>query len=136
VLSALVARRARDYRDRMRSTRVIANLPITDLDRARGFYRGFLGLDVEAFSLGWVTNLQSGDGRAQLQLVTRDASAPIDSVVSVHVGREVDAAYDDARRRGFEIVHPLTTEPWGVRRFFVRDPDGNVLNIVSHVDED
>ena len=36
---------------------------------------------------------------------------------------------------GHEIVHPLTDEPWGVRRFFVRDPDGNVVNIVSHSDE-
>lgn len=33
-----------------------------------------------------------------------------------------------AQRRGYEIVHPLTTEPWGVRRFFVRAPDGNVMN--------
>lgn len=32
----------------------------------------------------------------------------------------------------YEIVYPLTTEPWGLRRFFVRAPDGNVLNIVHH----
>lgn len=120
----------------MHPTRVTSNIPITDLDRSRDFYQGFLGLEFEAFSLGWVTNLQSPDGRAQLQLVTRDATAPIDSVASVHVGHEVEEAYADARRRGFEIVHPLTVEEWGVHRFFVRDPDGNVLNIVSHVDED
>jgi hypothetical protein len=29
-------------------------------------------------------------------------------------------------------VHPLTDEPWGVRRFFVREPNGKVLNILSH----
>jgi uncharacterized glyoxalase superfamily protein PhnB len=45
---------------------------------------------------------------------------------------DVDGAYEEAQRRGYEIVHPLTTEPWGVRRFFVRAPDGNVLNIVRH----
>jgi catechol 2,3-dioxygenase-like lactoylglutathione lyase family enzyme len=45
----------------------------------------------------------------------------------------------DCRRRpcrgaagGLEIVHPLTDEPWGVRRFFVKDPNGVVLNVVSH----
>ena len=37
-----------------------------------------------------------------------------------------------ARRLGYEIVHPLTDEPWGVRRFFVREPNGKVLNILSH----
>ena len=56
-------------------------------------------------------------------------------MISVHVGDEVEAAYEEAQRRGFEIVHPLTTEPWGVRRFLVRAPDGNVVNIVNHKDE-
>ena len=37
-------------------------------------------------------------------------------------------------RRGYEVVHPLTTEAWGVRRFFVRSPDGHVLNILQHHD--
>ncbi len=45
---------------------------------------------------------------------------------------DVEAAYEEARRLGYEIVHPLTTEPWGVYRFFVRAPDGNVVNIVQH----
>jgi hypothetical protein len=31
-------------------------------------------------------------------------------------------------------VKPLATEAWGVRRFFVRAPDGNVINIVNHED--
>jgi len=92
-------------------------------------------LSVEGFNLGWVVNLQSPDGRAVVQLVTRDATAPVDSVISVHVGDEVEAAFEEAQRRGFEIVHPLTVEPWGVRRFFVRAPDGNVVNIVSHKDQ-
>ncbi|MGA2287514.1 MAG: VOC family protein, partial [Bradyrhizobium sp.] len=34
--------------------------------------------------------------------------------------------------RGYSIVYPLTDEPWGVRRFFVRDPNGAVINVVSH----
>jgi predicted enzyme related to lactoylglutathione lyase len=42
----------------------------------------------------------------------------------------------EAQQRGFEIVQPLTTEPSGVRRFFVRAPDGNIINIVNHKDED
>jgi catechol 2,3-dioxygenase-like lactoylglutathione lyase family enzyme len=119
----------------MQPTGIVANLSVPDLAAAREFYGDFLGLSVEAFNLGWVANLQSPDGRAVVQLVTRDASAPVDSAISVHVGDEVDAAYEEALRRGLEIVHPLTTEPWGVRRFFVRAPDGTVINIVSHHDE-
>jgi catechol 2,3-dioxygenase-like lactoylglutathione lyase family enzyme len=119
----------------MRVTGIVANLAVADIGSAQDFYRDYLGLDVEGFNLGWVAHYQTSDGRAHVQLVSGDATAPHDSVVSVHVGDEVDEAYAEAQRRGYEIVHPLTTEPWGVRRFFVRAPDGNVLNIVSHRDE-
>ena len=118
----------------MHPTGITANLPVADMTVARDFYVDFLGLTVEGFNLGWVVNLQSPDGRAVVQLVTRDATSPVDSVISVHVGDEVEAAYEEAKRRGFEIVHPLTVETWGVRRFLVRAPDGNVVNIVSHRD--
>jgi catechol 2,3-dioxygenase-like lactoylglutathione lyase family enzyme len=78
---------------------------------------------------------RSPSGEASVQLVTRDATAPDDSVISVHVGAGVDEAYAEAERRGYEIVYPLAEEAWGVRRFFVRAPDGNVINMVSHSDE-
>src|SRR5882757_10991543 len=97
----------------MRPTGITANLSVGDLAEARDFYVDFLGLSVEAFNLGWVARLQSPDGRAVVQLVSRDATAPVDSVISVHVGDEVEAAYEDAQRRGLEIVHPLTTEQIG-----------------------
>src|SRR4029450_8989725 len=116
----------------MHPTGVVANLSVVDLAEARDFYVDFLGLSVEGFNLGWVVNLQSPDGRAVVQLVTGDATSPVDSVISVHLGNEVEAAYEEAQRRGFEIVHPLTTEPWGVRRFFVRAPDGKLVNSVKH----
>jgi predicted enzyme related to lactoylglutathione lyase len=82
-----------------------------------------------------VAHYRSPDGEASVQLVSRDATAPHDSVISVHVGSDVDEAYAEAKRRGYEIVHPLTKEEWGVWRFFVRAPDGNVINMVSHSDE-
>src|SRR4029453_8750383 len=110
-------------------TGVVANLSVVDLAEARDFYVDFLGLSVEGFNLGWVVNLQSPDGRAVVHLVTRDATSPVDSVISVHVGDEVEAAYEEAQRRGLEIVHPLTAEPWGVRRFFVRAADGNAVKM-------
>jgi catechol 2,3-dioxygenase-like lactoylglutathione lyase family enzyme len=119
----------------MRVTGIVANLPVADIAAARDFYTDYLGLSVEGFNLGWVANYRSPGGEAAVQLVTRDATAPHDSVISVHVGSGVDEAYAEVKRRGYEIVHPLTDEAWGVRRFFVRAPDGNVINMVSHSDE-
>jgi catechol 2,3-dioxygenase-like lactoylglutathione lyase family enzyme len=119
----------------MRVTGVVANLPVADIAAARDFYTDYLGLSVEGFNLGWVARYQSPDGHAVVQLVTGDATAPEDSVISVHVGADVDEAYEEAKRRGYEIVHPLTEEAWGLRRFFVRAPDGNVINMAGHSDE-
>ncbi|MFI5959156.1 VOC family protein [Cryptosporangium sp. NPDC051539] len=115
----------------MRVFRIMPNLPVADIEAAKSFYTDFLGLTNEDFNLGWVARYTSPDGEAIVQLVTRDATAPVDSAVSVHTS-DVEEAYADAQRRGYEIVKPLTTEPWGVRRFFVRAPDGTVLNIAHH----
>lgn len=114
----------------MRIHRIIANLAVPDLEAARGFYQDFLGLD-EEFSLGWVARFTSPETGANVQLVTADATSPEDSVASVLVD-DVESAYAEAQRRGYEIVRPLTTEEWGVHRFLVRAPDGNVLNFVGH----
>ncbi len=119
----------------MRVTGINANLPVADIAVARDFYTDYLGLSVEEFNLGWVARYRAPSGDASVQLVTHDATAPHDSVISVHVGASVDEAYAEAKRRGYEIVHPITQEEWGVRRFFVRAPDGNVINIVSHSDD-
>jgi catechol 2,3-dioxygenase-like lactoylglutathione lyase family enzyme len=119
----------------VRATGIIANLRVPDIGSARHFYQGYLGLSVESLNLGWVARFTSPDGLARVQLVTRDATAREDSVISVPVGDGVVEAFAEAERRGYEIVHPLTEEAWGLRRFFVRAPDGNVVNITSHSDQ-
>ena len=117
----------------MRANGIMANLRVADIDAAKTFYTDFLGLRDEAFNMGWVARYASPETGARIQLVTRDATAPEDSVISVHTD-DVDAAYREAQERGFEIVHPLTQESWGVRRFLVRAPDGNIVNVVDHRD--
>ncbi|MEP7044930.1 MAG: VOC family protein [Dokdonella sp.] len=117
----------------MRAKRIMANLRVGDIEATKNFYTDFLGLSTEEFNMGWVARYTSPDGRANVQLVTSDASAPEDSVISVHTD-DVEAAYAEAQKLGYEIVYPLTTEPWGTHRFFVRAPDGNVINIVYHRD--
>lgn len=115
---------------RVRATEAITNLHTDDVERAREFF-GFLGLTEVGMDQGWVARFVSPDSGACVQVVTRDATAPEDSVMTVKVD-DVDAAFADARRRGYEIVHPVTDEPWGVRRFFVRSPDGHVVNVAQH----
>jgi predicted enzyme related to lactoylglutathione lyase len=117
----------------MQATKVMANLRVGDIEAAKSFDPGYLGLATEEFNMGWVARLTSADRKAVVQLVTRDATAAQDSVISVCTD-DIDGAYAEARELGYEIVHPLNTEAWGLRRFFVRAPDGNVINITNHRD--
>ncbi|MEZ5186210.1 MAG: VOC family protein [Candidatus Nanopelagicales bacterium] len=117
----------------MRALRIMPNLHVDDVDRAKDFYTRYLGLTTEEFNMGWVARYTSPDTGARVQLVTGDATAREDSVISIHTD-DVEGAYQEARESGYEIVHPLTTESWGVRRFLVRAPDGNVVNVIQHRD--
>lgn len=118
----------------MQLTHIFADLTVPDIDEARDFYVSYLGLSDEQIAMSWVTRFVSRDGRLAVQLVTRDTTAPENPAISVAVGDDIEEAYAEAQRRGYDIVHPLTTEPWGIRRFFVRAPGGTVVNINSHRD--
>ena len=113
--------------------RIVPNLGVEDPTTGHDFYEDFLGLEKQ-FDMGWVASFRSPTNPSvQVTIVATDPTAPEQSSLTVAVP-DVDAAYADAQSRGYEIVHPLTQEPWGVRRFFVRDPHGVVVNIVGHAD--
>ncbi len=115
--------------------RVVANLPVLDPAADAPFWTGLLGLET-AMDQGWVVNhgAPGVSQPVQVQLVSRDATAPVDAAVSVEVDTPatVDALHARARNAGLRIEHPPTDEPWGVRRFFVRTPGGVVVNVVAH----
>ena len=111
--------------------RIMPDVHTDDPAASRAFYVDVLGLEV-AMDLGWVmTFVAPGNRTAQISVMQDDASAPIRPDISIEVD-DVDTVYAAVRRAGYEIVHRLTDEPWGVRRFFVREPNGKILNILSH----
>jgi DHA3 family tetracycline resistance protein-like MFS transporter len=119
------------YAGAMAVKRIVADLHATDPAASRGFYEDVVGLEV-VMDLGWILTFAAPQDRGvQLSVMADDASAPVAPDVSIEVD-DVEAAHAAAVARGDEIVHPLTDEPWGVRRFFVRDPGGKVINILTH----
>jgi catechol 2,3-dioxygenase-like lactoylglutathione lyase family enzyme len=115
----------------MAVNRIVPDLRGTDLTATGAFYTDVLGLR-PVMDHGWIVTLADPDrSGVQLSLMTHDATAPVVPDVSIEVD-DVDEAHAAALARGAQIVHPLTDEPWGVRRFFVRDPDGHVVNVLGH----
>ncbi|AKL66563.1 MULTISPECIES: VOC family protein [Streptomyces] len=115
----------------MAARRVVPNVQSAAVQESREFY-GLLGFE-EVMNHGWIMTLASPSSpAAQVSLMTRDKTAPVVPDMSVEVD-DVDAAYAAVRDSGAEIVHPLQDEEWGVRRFFVRDPNGRVINVLGHL---
>src|SRR6267378_4448163 len=81
-------------------------ITVADIAAVRDFYTDYLGLSVEEFNLGWVARYRSPSGEASVQLVTRDATAPHDSAISVHVGASVDEGYEEAKGPGVRDRSP------------------------------
>ncbi|MGI5145233.1 VOC family protein [Plantactinospora sp. CA-294935] len=114
----------------MKIRRAVPDITTVDPVASSGFYQ-LLGFR-EEMNLGWAVNLVSpANPTAQVVLITKDAAASVNPDLSMEVD-DVNAAYEAVRATGAEIVHPITDEQWGVRRFFVRDPDGKVVNVVGH----
>lgn len=95
------------------------------------FYAEVFGLE-PAMDQGWVRSLVSPANRqAELIVMAADnVQAPV-PVISIGVD-DVDLAHRRACSCGATIVYDIRDEPWGVRRFFVADPDGPVVNVVGH----
>ena len=111
--------------------RVIPNIKSERFEESRKFYGEFLGFDI-AMDMGWIVTFASpSNPTAQVTLLAEPGSAAPHPQISIEVA-DVDSIYAKAVARVLDIVYPLTDEPWGVRRFFVTDPNGVVINVMSH----
>jgi catechol 2,3-dioxygenase-like lactoylglutathione lyase family enzyme len=111
--------------------RIVPDIKSKHLDASRQFYVDVLGLEV-AMDMGFIVTLVSpSNPTAQVSLM-RDDGSTILPQMSIEVA-DVDDVHSRAVSHGLNIVYPLTNEPWGVRRFFVTDPNGTVINVMCHI---
>jgi catechol 2,3-dioxygenase-like lactoylglutathione lyase family enzyme len=110
--------------------RIVANIAADDLDSAKKFYADILGLEV-AMDLGWILTFAADGAAPQISIAKEgglgtpvpDISIEVDNLTEVH--QRVLAA-------GFRVEYGPRTEPWGLTRFYVRDPFGRLVNILAH----
>lgn len=112
--------------------RVVPDIKSRHMDESRAFYVDFLGLTL-AMDMGFIMTFASpGNPTAQISVMRVDDDSTLLPDVSVEVA-DVDEVHARAVALGVKIVYPLTDEPWGVRRFFAVDPNGTILNVMSHL---
>lgn len=115
----------------MQVKRIAANFQTPDPSRARAFYQDVLGLDL-LMDQGWIqTYGSSTEMRVQVSFATEGGSGTVVPDLSIEVD-DVDTAFERMVAAGFAIEYGPVDEPWGVRRFFVRDPVGKLVNVLAH----
>ncbi|MEZ2292938.1 VOC family protein [Variovorax sp. RCC_210] len=115
----------------MKVERIVANIAAPDPARAAVFYKDVLGLDL-LMDHGWILTYGSqADMTVQLSIASEGGSGTPVPDLSIEVD-DVDTALARMKAAGFAIEYGPVDEPWGVRRFYVRDPFGKLVNILAH----
>lgn len=111
--------------------RIVANLEAAEPAALARFYRDLFELDV-LMDHGWIMTVGSAAAMTvQLSVASEGGSGTPVPALSIEVD-DLDDALARVGRAAIGIVYGPTVEPWGVRRFFIRDPAGRLLNILQH----
>ncbi|WP_411196651.1 VOC family protein [Rhizobium sp.] len=115
----------------MKVLRIVANIQAPDFTPAKRFYQDILGLDV-IMDHGWIATFGAAtDMTVQLSIASEGGSGTPVADLSIEVD-DLDTAFEAMSASGFPIEYGPADEPWGVRRFYVRDPFGKLVNILVH----
>ncbi|WP_010497320.1 VOC family protein [Paenibacillus elgii] len=119
----------------MKVRRIVANIDTQKIEAAKSFYHDVLGLDL-LMDHGWIATYGSNEEMSiQISFASEGGSGTPTPDLSVEVD-DIEAALERVKRAGFAVEYGPMNEPWGVRRFFVRDPFGKLVNILAHIQAD
>jgi catechol 2,3-dioxygenase-like lactoylglutathione lyase family enzyme len=112
--------------------RIIANIAAPHPETARAFYCDILGLEA-VMDHGWIITFAAPvtDGRPQVSIASEGGSGTAVPDLSVEVDN-LEEVRKRVNKAGLKIEYGPADEPWGVRRFHVRDPFGRLVNVLSH----
>jgi catechol 2,3-dioxygenase-like lactoylglutathione lyase family enzyme len=115
----------------MKVHRIVANIRTSDVARAEVFYHGVLGLEL-VMDHGWIRTYGSNQKMTvQVSFATQGGSDTPVPDLSIEVD-DVEVALRRVRKVGLPVEYGPKSEPWGVRRFYVCDPLGTLVNVMQH----
>jgi len=116
-----------------------ASLITEDVKRLAFFYGDTLAADVSADDVFATVHVAGASltifSRAGMEAMAEGSAASVGSgsIILEFEVLDVDREYDRLAARGVPIVKPPTTQPWGRRSVWARDPDGNLINFYCEV---
>ncbi|MFM2420844.1 MAG: hypothetical protein RL385_5567 [Pseudomonadota bacterium] len=115
----------------MQVKRIVANFAVQDPSAAKRFYHDVFGLDL-LMDLGWIATYGSDKTMTvQVSVLSEGGSGTPAPDLTIEVDH-LDEALARVANAGIPLEYGPAYEPWGVRRFFIRDPFGHLINVVTH----
>ncbi|KWZ32230.1 VOC family protein [Burkholderia anthina] len=115
----------------MKVKRIVANIDTRSIDDAKRFYRHIFGLDL-LMDHGWIATYGNTEQMAvQISFASQGGSGTPTPDLSIEVD-DLDEALARVHAAGVPVEYGPADEPWGVRRFYVRDPFGKLVNVLAH----
>lgn len=113
-------------------------LPVADVSASAAFFALVLGFEVD-FLYGTPPThgrVKAGDGSEGQAIFIHLSQAQPEAIypsgeLRIHVGRNLDALCDEYTRRGAQVISPPTTQPWGLREFVLREPNGHLFRFCA-----
>jgi predicted enzyme related to lactoylglutathione lyase len=119
----------RDHK--MTVKRITVNINTDQVQQVAAFYADLFDL-TSLMDQGWIATLgHNSPTQPQINIASEGGSGTVTPDISIEV-ENVDETHARALRLGHKIEYRLTDEPWGVRRFYLRDPAGTLINVLSH----
>lgn len=118
----------------MKVKRIVANIHTEAVDQARSFYRDIFGLDV-LMDHGWIATYGSDEQMSvQISFASQGGSGTPTPDLSIEVD-DIEAALLRVAKMNIPLEYGPADEPWGVRRFYIRDPFGKLINVLAHASQ-
>ncbi|MDU9418616.1 VOC family protein [Staphylococcus lloydii] len=111
--------------------RIVANVGTQNIQKAHQFYSEILGLE-QLMNHDFITTYGSGEtSQVQISFLTEGGSDTQAPDLSIEVDN-LDELLTAFKEIDYNIEYGPVSEPWGVRRFYVRDPFRKLVNILEH----
>jgi catechol 2,3-dioxygenase-like lactoylglutathione lyase family enzyme len=111
--------------------RIVSNVETSNVEKAEAFYHDILGLRL-VMDHGWIRTYGSNSKMTvQVSFASEGGSGTAVPDMSIEVD-DIETALERVKKAGIPIEYGPQSEPWGVRRFYVRDPFGKLINILQH----
>ena len=115
----------------MKVKRIVSNVAASNPDDAKAFYESIFGLEL-VMDHGWIKTYSSGEEMTtQISVASEGGSGTPVPDLSIEVD-DLDTALKKVKAENIKIEYGPVSEPWGVRRFYVRDPFGKLVNVLQH----